>query len=63
MTTTTRYALCSDVTPAYATVRVLADSRDELVYTSDELAEMGLDDTAQVLEVDASAEVGERITH
>jgi hypothetical protein len=58
---TTRYALCSDVTPYRGTVRMLADTADELRLTSEDLAAAGLGDTAQIVEVPADSQIGERI--
>lgn len=57
----TQYALCKDVTPTRATVVVLADTAVDLALTSDELASMGLDDTAEVFAVADDVEVGQRI--
>jgi hypothetical protein len=47
------YALCSDVTCSRATVMMVDDDIGMLELSSDDLKDLGLDDTCRIIEVSA----------
>jgi hypothetical protein len=55
------YALCSDVTCSRATVMMVDDDIGMLELSTEDLKELGLDDTCRIIEVSDDVLVGQRI--